>query len=50
MSLTILALFWVVAIGDLNRKYDLTSKALHKLLEMQRTLLNHENSFEEQIK
>ena len=33
--MTILDLLWLVATGDLTGKVDLTSLALHKLLELQ---------------
>ena len=36
--LTVLALLWLLAVGDFPNKNTFTSQALHKLLELQRTL------------
>ena len=40
LLLTIMALVCLVAIGDLTSKDNLTSQALQKLLELQRTFVN----------
>ena len=39
MLLTVLALHWLVAAENLTRKDNLTSQALIKILDLQRTLL-----------
>ena len=38
LLLTVLALVWLVATEDATSKDHLTNQALHKLLELQRTL------------
>ena len=37
--LTVLAMYWLVTDDNLTSKDDLTSQALNKLLELQRTLV-----------
>ena len=39
LILTVLALLWLVATEDITSKDDLTNQVLHKLLELQRTLV-----------